>query len=122
MFKKDKFQFLSNYTIASYLMLATVVIGAAILSIRGKEDLPDLLLGTFILALRYVSFILIKRRFHWSKYLMVILLFRNIYRIWHAFDQLAPNYFYISLICIQAILTFIACYLVFRPQTIIKRY
>lgn len=122
MFKKEKFRFLSNYTIASNLMLGTVVIGAVILSIRGMEDLPDLLLGLFILALRYVSFILIKRRFHWSKYLMVILLLRNIYRIWHAFDQITPNVLYITLILIQALLTLAACYLVFRPQGSIKRY
>ncbi len=120
MFKKEKFQFLSNYTIASNLMLVTVVIGAVILSMRRMEDLPDLLLGTFILILRYVSFVLIKRRFTWSKYLMVILFLRNIYRIWHAFQPAEPNVLYITLICIQAVLTLIACYFVFRPQSALK--
>lgn len=120
MFKKERFQFLSTYTIASNLMLGTVVIGAWILAMRKMEDLPDLLLGIFILVLRYVSFVLIKRRFSWSKYLMVILFLRNIYRIWHAFQADVPNTLYITLICIQAVLTLIACYLVFRPQSALK--
>ncbi|MGF1923453.1 MAG: hypothetical protein ACQUHE_04695 [Bacteroidia bacterium] len=116
MLKKERFKFLSNYTIASYLVLGTVVISVINIFLHGLVDLPDFLLAVFILILRYVSFVLIKRRFHWSKYLIVILLLRSIYRLIQVIELPGANSFYVVMLFLQIVLTLAASYLLFRPR------
>ncbi len=116
MLTKEKFRFLSNYTIASYLVLGTVLISILNIFLHGLVDLPDFLLAVFILILRYVSFVLIKRRFYWSKYLIIILLIRSIYRLIQVIELPGANGFYIAMLFLQILLTLAASYLLFRPR------
>lgn len=116
MLTKERFRLLSNYTVASYLVLGTVIISVINIFLHGLVDLPDFLLAVFIIILRYVSFVLIKRRFNWSKYLIVILLIRSIYRLIQVIELPGTNGFYVSMLFLQILLTLAATYLLFRSR------
>ncbi len=115
MTQKDRFRFLSSYTIASYLMLATTGIGAINILLHGLDDLADTLIALAIVLLRYLSFVLIKRRFNWSRYLLWVLLARSIYRVVYVAQLLATTNLYLASTCLQLLLTSVSIYLLYFP-------
>lgn len=116
MIKKDNFRFLSNYTIAANLMFITVAIGVFNIFLHGIDDLFDTLIAFAIVILRYISFVLIKRRFNWSRYLLWILLARSIYRIYFVYHLPSAGDIYFITTIIQFLLTSLSLYLVYFPN------
>jgi hypothetical protein len=117
MIQRDRFRFLSSYTIAAYLMLATTAIGIVNIFLHGIYELTDTLIALAVVLLRYLSFVLIKRRFDWSRYLLWILLARSIYRVVHVYQLPSASSIYLASNCLQLLLTSLSLYLVYFPLT-----
>lgn len=116
-----KVRFIDYYALASNLVLATFVIGIAVIFIRGLDEVADLVISAIILSLRYFSVILIRRRFALGKYLLIILIARNIYRLTHAPSTTNLNTIASYLIITQIVLTILALILILRtPQKMIN--
>ncbi len=116
-------KFLNNYTLASYLVFGTIVIAIINIFIHGLADLADLIIALAIIILRYFSFVLVKRSFTWSKYLLIVLLGRSIYRLWYIIEYPEISLYYIGLflMILQIILTVLALSLITRsPAQIYK--
>ena len=116
-------KFLNNYTLASYLIVGTIVIAIINIFIHGLADLADLIIAVAIIILRYFSFVLVKRSFTWSKYLLIILLGRSIYRLWYIIEYPETNLYFLGLflMILQIILTILALSLITRsPSKIYK--
>ncbi|KIA95123.1 hypothetical protein OC25_07235 [Pedobacter kyungheensis] len=76
------FKFRKNkYSLSSNLILITFLIGIINLFFYDFESTQEFVVLIAILIMRYVLFILIKRRFEWSKYLLVLIIARSIYRL-----------------------------------------
>lgn len=116
-----KVKFIDYHALASNLVFATFVIGIAVIFIRGLDEVADLIISAIILSLRYFSVILIRRRFEFGKYLLVILIARNIYRLTHISSSVGMNSLATYLILVQVILTTIAFILISRaPQRLLN--
>lgn len=116
MIYKEKARYINNYTLASQLMMGTVAIGCINIFLHGAQDLADTSLALIILVFRYLSFILIKRRFSWSIYLLWLLLARSIYRFFYiAFAHPAGN-LYLSMLLLQLILTSASLYFLYTTK------
>jgi hypothetical protein len=114
-------RFIDYYTLASKLIFITFLMGVAIIFIRGLDEVADLVIAALVLALRWVSVILIKRRFMFSKYLLIILIARNAYRLIHVADDPKMNNLAIYLIIVQVILTIAAFLLITKkPQMVLE--
>ncbi|QIL40653.1 hypothetical protein G7074_16110 [Pedobacter sp. HDW13] len=72
----------NKYSLSSNLILITFLIGIINLFFYDYESTQEFVVLIAILIMRYVLFILIKRRFEWSKYLLVLIILRSIYRLW----------------------------------------
>ncbi|PWS31706.1 hypothetical protein [Pedobacter paludis] len=72
-------------------MFGTFVIGIANLFIYDPESTTDFIMIGLVLTLRYVLAVMIKRRFAWSFYLMIILLIRSVYRSVYIIDNINVN-------------------------------
>lgn len=117
-------KFLNNYTLASYFVFGTIIIAVINIFIHGLVDLADLLISIAIIILRYFSFVLVKRSFTWSKYLLIILLGRSIYRLWYIIVYPETSFYYtgLFLMILQIILTILALSLVTRsPSKLYKK-
>jgi hypothetical protein len=112
-----KVNFINKYTLASYFVFGTIVIGVINLFLHGLEDLADLIIAIAILVVRYFSFVLVKRSFTWSKYLLILLLARSIYRLWFIMQIPSTTYFGLFLMVLQIILTILALSLITRTPT-----
>lgn len=75
----------NKYSLSSKLILITFLIGIVNLFFYDYESTQEFVVLIFILMMRYILFILIKRRFEWSKYLLVFIILRSIYRLWVVF-------------------------------------
>ena len=120
--KPTKIKLIDYHTVASNLVLVTFFIGVAMVFIRGLDEIADLIISGIILSLRYFSFILIRRRFEWGKYLLFILLARNIYRlaIIPTIEGMDKLLFYV--IILQIILVVAALVLISKTsQKLLKR-
>lgn len=71
----------NKYSLSSNLILLTFLIGIINLFFYDYESTQEFVVLIAILILRYVLFILIKRRFEWSKYLLVLIIARSVYRL-----------------------------------------
>ncbi|TKC13179.1 hypothetical protein FA048_06090 [Pedobacter polaris] len=100
-----KVKFLDYYNIASNLVLCTFVLGFINVFVRGLTSTEDLIIAGLVLVLRYFSAILIKRRFAIGKYLLLILIARNIYKLCDITVSTGADTVAISLIVIQIIMT-----------------
>ena len=117
-----KVKFINSYTLASYFVLGTFIIGVINIFIHGLADLADVILAIVILILRYFSFILVKRSFTWSKYLLILLLARSIYRLWYIMDLPTTNFFGIFMMLLQIIFTILALSLIMKvPANLYKK-
>ncbi|PWS26378.1 hypothetical protein DHW03_16485 [Pedobacter yonginense] len=81
----------NNYTISSNLIFGTFIIGIANLFVYDPESTTDFIMIGVVLVLRYVLAVMIKRRFAWSLYLMIILLIRSVYRSVYIIDNINVN-------------------------------
>lgn len=72
----------NKYSLSSNLILITFLIGIVNLFFYNYESTQELVIFISILITRYLLFILIKRRFKWSKYLLVLIIIRSIYRLY----------------------------------------
>jgi len=72
----------NKYSLSSNLILITFLIGIVNLFFYDYESTQDTIVFISILSMRYLLFILIKRRFEWSKYLLVLIILRSIYRLY----------------------------------------
>jgi len=75
----------NKYSLSSNLILITFLIGIVNLFFYDYESVQEFVVLIFILILRYFLFILIKRRFEWSKYLLIFIIARSFYRLWVVF-------------------------------------
>lgn len=71
----------NKYSLSSNLILITFLIGIVNLFFYDYESTQEFVVLIAILIMRYVLFILIKRRFEWSKYLLVLIIVRSVYRL-----------------------------------------
>lgn len=71
----------NKYSLSSNLILITFLIGIVNLFFYDYKSTQELVIFISILITRYLLFILIKRRFEWSKYLLVLIIIRSIYRL-----------------------------------------
>jgi hypothetical protein len=116
-----KLKFIDYHAIASNLVFITFLIGIAIIFIRGLDEVADLVISALILSLRYFSVILIRRRFEFGKYLLIILIARNIYRLTSAPHAVGMNSLATYLIVVQIILTVAAFILISKaPQMLLN--
>ena len=116
-------KFLNNYTLASYFVFGTIVIAIINIFIHGLVDLADLIISIAIIVLRYFSFVLVKRSFTWSKYLLIVLLGRSLYRLWYIIEYPETSLYYLGLflMILQIIFTILALSLITRsPSKIYK--
>lgn len=117
-----KVKFINSYTLASYFVLGTFVIGVINIFIHGLEDVADVILAVVILLLRYFSFILVKRSFNWSKYLLILLLARSIYRLWFISNMPGTDFIGIFMMVLQIIFTVLALSLITKvPGNLYKK-
>ncbi|WP_025144439.1 hypothetical protein [Pedobacter jeongneungensis] len=72
----------NKYSLSSNLILITFLIGIVNLFFYDYESTQETIVFISILSMRYLLFILIKRRFEWSKYLLVLIILRSIYRLY----------------------------------------
>ncbi len=83
LFKLVNFKLMKNkYSLSSNLILITFLIGIVNLFFYDYESTQETIVFISILSMRYLLFILIKRRFEWSKYLLVLIILRSIYRLY----------------------------------------
>lgn len=116
-------KFSKNYTIASNLVLCSFIIGLVIVFVRGFDDWGDIFIAGIFLGLRYFSVFLIKRRFTWAKYLLIILILKNIHRLFNL-ETSSPqfNTFAISLVILQIVITTVALFLITKiPKLDLRR-
>ena len=116
-------KFLNNYTLASYFVFGTIIIAIINIFIHGLVDLADLVISIAIIILRYFSFVLVKRSFTWSKYLLIVLLGRSLYRLWYIIEYPETSLYYLGLflMILQIIFTILALSLITRsPSKIYK--
>ena len=71
----------NRYALSSNLILITFLIGIVNLFFYDYKSTEELVIFISILITRYLLFILIKRRFGWSKYLLVLIIIRSVYRL-----------------------------------------
>ena len=117
-------KFLNNYTLASYFVFGTIIIAIINIFIHGLVDLADLVISIAIIILRYFSFVLVKRSFTWSKYLLIVLLGRSLYRLWYIIEYPETSLYYLGvfLMILQIIFTILALSLITRtPYNLYKR-
>jgi len=115
-------KFSKNYTISSNLVLCSFIIGLVIVFIRGLEDWGDILISGIFLCLRYFSVFLIKRRFTWAKYLLIILIAKNIHRLFNLETSPQFNTYAISLVILQIVITSVALFLIVKvPKLDLKK-
>ncbi|MDQ0967630.1 Ca2+/Na+ antiporter [Flavobacterium sp. W4I14] len=77
------FKLLKNkYSLSSNLILITFLIGIVNLFFYDYKSTQELIIFISILITRYLLFILIKRRFKWSRYLLVLIIIRSVYRLY----------------------------------------
>ncbi len=72
----------NKYSLSSNLILITFLIGIVNLFFYDYKSAQELIIFISILITRYLLFILIKRRFEWSKYLLVLIIIRSVYRLY----------------------------------------
>lgn len=116
-------KFLNNYTLASYFVFGTIIIAIINIFIHGLVDLADLVISIAIIILRYFSFVLVKRNFTWSKYLLIVLLGRSLYRLWYIIEYPETSLYYLGLflMILQIIFTILALSLITRtPYNLYK--
>ncbi|MGM9477265.1 hypothetical protein ACS5PU_12575 [Pedobacter sp. GSP4] len=77
----------NKYSLSSNLIFITFLIGIINLFFYDYESVQEFVVLLFILLLRYLLFVMIKRRFSWSKYLLILIIARSAYRLYEVAGQ-----------------------------------
>ena len=116
-----KVKFIDYHTLASNLVLFTFAIGIVMVFVRGLDEVADLIISAIILSVRYFSVILIRRRFEFGKYLLIILIARNVYRLVNIKLLTNIDKFTFYVVIIQLILVIAAFILISKkPQELLN--
>lgn len=105
----------NRYSLSSNLILITFLIGIVNLFFYDYKSTQELVIFISILVTRYILFILIKRRFGWSKYLLVLIIIRSVYRLYVVMGDVDINpvtKINLSLQAVISILAFAILYIV----------
>lgn len=105
----------NKYFLSSNLIFITFLIGIVNLFFYDYKSTQELVIFISILITRYLLFILIKRRFGWSKYLLVLIIIRSIYRLYIVMGDVSINpvtKINLSLQVVISILAFAILYIV----------
>lgn len=98
----------NKYSLSSNLIFGTFLIGLTNLFLYDSESMTDFIMVGVVVILRYVLAVMIKRRFSWSIYLLIILLIRSAYRAVHIIDNISVNPIAKVNIILQLILSILA--------------
>lgn len=98
----------NKYSLSSNLIFGSFLIGMANLFFYDPESTTDFIMIGVVLVLRYILAIMIKRRFAWSAYLLIILLVRSIYRSVYIVDNINVMPIAKVNVVLQLVLSFIA--------------
>ena len=98
----------NKYSLSSNLIFGSFLIGMANLFFYDPESTTDFIMIGVVLVLRYILAIMIKRRFAWSAYLLIILLVRSIYRSVHIVDNINVMPIVKVNVVLQLVLSFVA--------------
>ena len=105
----------NRYSLSSNLILITFLIGIVNLFFYDYKSTQELVIFISILITRYLLFILIKRRFGWSKYLLALIIIRSVYRLYVVMGDVDINpvtKINLSLQAVISILAFAILYIV----------
>jgi len=98
----------NKYSLSSNLIFGSFLIGMANLFFYDPESTTDFIMIGVVLVLRYILAIMIKRRFAWSAYLLIILLARSIYRSVYIVDNINVMPIVKVNVVLQLVLSFVA--------------
>lgn len=98
----------NKYSLSSNLIFGSFLIGMANLFFYDPESTTDFIMIGIVLVLRYILAIMIKRRFAWSAYLLIILLVRSIYRSVYIVDNINVMPIVKVNVVLQLVLSFVA--------------
>lgn len=109
LFKLVNFKLMKNrYSLSSNLILITFLIGIVNLFFYDYKSTQELVIFILILITRYLLFILIKRRFGWSKYLLVLIIIRSVYRLYAVVGDVDINPITKINLSLQAVISILA--------------
>ncbi len=109
LFKLVNFKLIKNkYSLSSNLILITFLIGIVNLFFYDYKSTQELVIFILILITRYLLFILIKRRFGWSKYLLMLIIIRSIYRLYVVMGDVDINPVTKINLSLQAVISILA--------------
>lgn len=103
----------NKYFLSSKLILITFLIGIVNLFFYDYESTQEFVVLILILIMRYVLFILIKRRFEWSKYLLVFIILRGIHRLFVVFSDVDASQITKINLILQLVMSIMAFALLF---------
>ncbi len=98
----------NKYSLSSKLILITFLIGIVNLFFHDYESTQESAVLILILILRYLLFILIKRRFEWSIYLLLFVIFRSIHRLFVVFSDVDASQITKINLILQLVMTVMA--------------
>jgi hypothetical protein len=114
LFKLVNFKLMKNkYSLSSNLILITFLIGIVNLFFYDYKSTQELVIFISILITRYLLFILIKRRFGWSKYLLVLIIIRSVYRLYVVMGDVGINPVTKINLSLQAVISILAFAILF---------
>jgi hypothetical protein len=118
----SKFSFKKNrYFLSSNLVLITFIIGVVNLFFLDYQSSWETVILILILLSRYLLFVLIRRRFEWSKYLLLLLIFRGLYRIVVVFNEVDAHQVTKINVALQLIMSIVAFVILIIMPTVIKK-
>lgn len=114
LFKLVNFKLMKNrYSLSSNLILITFLIGIVNLFFYDYKSTQELVIFILILITRYLLFILIKRRFGWSKYLLMLIIIRSVYRLYIVMGDVNINSVTKINLSLQAVISILAFAILF---------
>jgi len=103
----------NKYSLSSNLILITFLIGIVNLFFYDYKSTQELIIFISILITRYLLFILIKRRFKWSRYLLVLIIIRSVYRLYVVMGEVDINPVTKINLSLQAVISILAFAILF---------
>ncbi|QXU42321.1 hypothetical protein [Pedobacter sp. D749] len=98
----------NKYSLSSKLILLTFLIGIVNLFFYDYMSTQETIIFLSILSMRYLLFILIKRRFEISKYLLIIIIIRSIHRLYVVTGEAEVNPVTKINLLLQAVISILA--------------
>ena len=109
LFQLPNFKLIKNkYSLSSKLILLTFLIGIVNLFFYDYMSTLETIIVLSILSMRYLLFILIKRRFEFSKYLLMFIIIRSIHRLYMVTGEAEINPVTKINLLLQAVISILA--------------